>query len=141
MIRLATFFVIGMTLGTALIVGSLTDPKVIIGVLDFAGQWDPTVILFFAAAVTVTHHAYRWILRKTKPVFGEAFHLPPVKRLTTRLFLGSAAFGVGWGLAGLCPGPALTTLGSGAFHAWVFVPSMMAGMWLFRLWDRRRSTP
>lgn len=139
MIRLVSLFVIGLALGTALVFGSLTQPRVIIGVLDFGGDWDPTLLFFFAAAVSVTHFAYRWILRQPKPVFAESFGLPTKTRLEPRLFIGAAAFGAGWGLAGLCPGPALTILGSGASHALVFVPSMLVGMWLYRVWESRQA--
>jgi uncharacterized membrane protein YedE/YeeE len=94
-----------------------------------------------AGAIAVTVFGYRVVLRQTRPVFGERFHLPTTQELDSRILLGPAIFGIGWGLAGFCPGPALTALGTGGAAAWLFVAAMFAGMAAARWLANRPAAP
>ena len=121
----------------------MSDPAKVLNFLDFAGisagTWDPSLAFVMAGAVAVTFAGFRWILRRPRPFLGEKFHLPAKQDLDVRIVFGPAIFGVGWGLAGFCPGPALTALGFGTSAAVIFVVAMIAGMLLARwLADRPR---
>jgi uncharacterized membrane protein YedE/YeeE len=107
--------------------------------LDLAGTFDPSLIFAMAGAVVVTLVGYRLVLRRPKPVLGERFHLPAVKDIDARLLAGAALFGVGWGLSGFCPGPAITSLALLAKGTLVFVPAMLAGILLARLVTQSRA--
>jgi uncharacterized protein len=104
--------------------------------LDLAGTFDPSLIFVMAGAVVVTFIGYRLVLRRARPVLAERFHLPAAKDIDARLVGGAALFGVGWGLSGFCPGPAVTSLPLLAKGTLVFVPAMLAGIVLARLVNR-----
>jgi hypothetical protein len=108
----------------------MTRPSKVTGFLDVGGAWDPSLGLVMAGAVAVTFIAYRLVRRRTAPLFDTRFHLPTRKDIDLRLVLGAALFGVGWGLAGYCPGPGIVAAASGAAGALVFVAGMTAGMLL-----------
>ncbi len=127
-------FVCGHLLALSLGLGELTRPDRIIGALDITGRWDPTMPLFFLSAVVVYHIIYRLTLRQSAPVFDHQFHLPTRTRIDVRLIGGAMLFGVGWGLGGICPGPALTALGSGQTTFIVFFAAMVLGMYIFDLY-------
>ncbi|WP_294923361.1 DUF6691 family protein [uncultured Paracoccus sp.] len=123
---------IGLLLGTGLVVSGMSDPAKVLNFLDIAGTWDPSLAFVMGGAVIVAFLGFRLVLGRPAPVFSDAFQLPQRKDIDARLVLGAALFGIGWGLGGLCPGPALATVGLGAPGVLAFVPSMLAGMWVAR---------
>jgi uncharacterized membrane protein YedE/YeeE len=114
----------------------MTDPSKVIGFLDIAGAWDPSLAFVMGGAVLVGLVAFRVARRRTASFVGGAMHIPNMRRIDPPLVIGSLVFGVGWGLAGYCPGPAVVALGSGIDQAVVFVVAMIAGMALFEAEDR-----
>ena len=132
---LSAFFV-GTLFGIGLIVSGMTDPSKVIGFLDLAGAWDPSLAFVMGGAVIVGLIAYRAARGRTKAFLGGAMHIPTARHVDRRLVLGSVAFGAGWGLAGFCPGPALVAFGAGYDKAVVFVIAMLAGMALFEIAER-----
>lgn len=125
-------FAIGLVFGLGLILAGMSDPAKVLNFLDLAampqGGWDPSLAFVMAGAIGVTFTGYRWVLRRGAPLFDTRFHLPAARRLEPRLWQGPAIFGIGWGLAGFCPGPALTALTTGGAPAWIFLAAMFAGM-------------
>lgn len=132
---LSAFFV-GVLFGAGLIVSGMTDPSKIIGFLDLAGAWDPSLAFVMGGAVIVGLVAFRVARRRTTAFLGGTMRIPAERRLDRRLILGSLVFGTGWGLAGFCPGPALVAFGAGYDKAVVFVIAMLAGMALFEIAER-----
>jgi uncharacterized membrane protein YedE/YeeE len=133
-------FGIGLVFGLGLLVSGMSNPAKVLNFLDLggiaAGNWDPSLAFVMAGAVAVTFTGYRLVLRRAQPLFGERFHLPTKRELDIRILAGPAIFGVGWGLAGFCPGPALVALGYGSRGAFIFVAAMVAGMWIARFLSR-----
>lgn len=132
---------IGLLFGVGLVVSGLANPAKILNFLDLAGTWDPSLAFVMGGAVLVTFVGYRLVLKRDHPLLAPQFHLPTRKDIDIKLFTGPALFGIGWGLGGYCPGPALTSLGLGASGTLVFVPAMFAGMWAARLLADRQSDP
>jgi uncharacterized protein len=136
-------FGVGLIFGLGLLISGMSDPAKVLNFLDFAGiasrKWDPSLAFVMAGAIAVTFVGFEWILRRPRPLFAEAFHLPNKQELDLRIVSGPAIFGVGWGLAGFCPGPALTALGFGSPAAMTFVAAMLAGM-LFARWLANRPS-
>ena len=128
----------GFLFGLGLCLSGMTSPAVVQGFLDIAGAWNPALVFVMAAGVTVTFLGYRFLVPKSRPLWASGFSLPTATRLDTPLMLGAAIFGIGWGLAGYCPGPAVVSLASGRTSVFIFVLSMVAGMILVR-WMRRPS--
>ncbi len=122
----------GTLFGLGLAISGMVNPAKIIGFLDFAGDWDPTLALAFGGALLVTIPAFRFILRRPRPVLADEFDLPTKKDVDSHLLAGSAIFGIGWGLAGFCPGPAVTALTSGILPVFAFVAAMVAGMAIYK---------
>jgi len=129
-------FLAGLLFGLGLIVSGMTDPSKIIGFLDIAGAWDPSLAFVMGGAVLVGLVAFRFARRRTASFLGGAMHLPSARQVDRPLIIGSLAFGVGWGLAGYCPGPAVVAFGAGQEQAVVFVVAMIAGMALYEAEDR-----
>ena len=129
----------GLIFGLGLLISGLANPAKVQNFLDLAGTFDPSLIFAMAGAVVVTLVGYRFVLRRPKPVLAERFHLPAVKDIDARLLAGAGLFGVGWGLSGFCPGPAITSLALLARGTLVFVPAMLAGIALARLVVRART--
>jgi hypothetical protein len=125
-------FASGSLFGIGLLVSGMTKPAKVIGFLDLFGAWDASLMFVMMGAIGVHLVAYRLILKRGAPLFDAKFHLPARKDIDARLVVGAALFGVGWGLGGYCPGPALVSLGSGALSAFVFVGAMTLGMLLER---------
>jgi uncharacterized membrane protein YedE/YeeE len=119
---------LGALFALGLGVGGMTRPTKVLAFLDVAGAWDPSLAFVMLAAVAVFALAFRVGVRRGKPMLAERFDLPTRRAIDGRLLAGAALFGVGWGLAGLCPGPAITALASGEPAALVFVAAMLAGM-------------
>ena len=134
--RISEFF-IGLLFGQGLIFAGMTDPGKVIGFLDLFGLWDPSLALVMGGAIVVGLFAFGMAKKRTTNFFGGAMRLPTATEIDARLVLGSLAFGVGWGLAGFCPGPAIVSLAAGQPKAAVFVLAMLAGMLLFEVNERR----
>jgi uncharacterized protein len=126
-------FIAGLAFGIGLIVSGMTNPAKVQGFLDLAGQWDPSLGLVMTGAIAVGLFAFGAAKKRTTAIFGGAMHLPKRSDIDLRLVLGSVVFGIGWGLGGFCPGPALVSLGTGRFEALVFVLAMLAGMAIFEV--------
>lgn len=136
---LLSAFVTGLVFGFGLLLSGMANPAKVLGFLDVAGAWDPSLLLVMAGAIGVGLVAFSLAGRRTQSLLGEEMRLPPSGRIDRRLLAGSAVFGVGWGLAGFCPGPALVALGMGLAPAAVFVAAMLAGMAGFEILERRRE--
>ena len=126
--------VFGLLFGLGLIASQMSDPARIVGFLDVAGDWDPSLALVMLAAAVVAAPAYALARNSKHPLLGDRFHLPADRlRLDSPLLAGAAIFGVGWGLAGLCPGPALVLLGTYDKGAMIFIPAAIIGSLLGRI--------
>jgi uncharacterized protein len=121
----------GALFGLGLAVSGMTNPAKIIGFLDVAGEWDPTLAFVMGGALLVTIPAFRLILGRPRPILADGFALPTKSALDGRLLGGAALFGVGWGLSGFCPGPAVAALVTGLAPVFAFVAAMMVGMVLY----------
>ncbi len=128
-----TEFAVGLLFGLGLILAGMTDPGKVLGFLDLAGLWDPSLALVMGGAIAVGVGAFAVARQRTQTFLGGALHLPTANAIDRRLVIGSLVFGVGWGLAGFCPGPALVAAGAGHWQAWVFAVAMLAGMWVYEL--------
>ena len=125
-------FVAGLLFGLGLIISQMVNPTKVLAFLDLSGSWDPSLALVMGAAVAVSALGYALAKQRGRPFFGPRLEIPTRRDLEPRLLTGAAIFGVGWGLAGLCPGPALTLLRLALPKAFLFVAAMLAGMVLFR---------
>src|ERR1700761_112975 len=139
--RPALAFVAGLVFGLGLLLSGMADPAKVLGFLDLAGAWDPSLAFVMAGAVGIAPFGFALARRRTRSLLGEAMQLPTKRTLDRRLLAGGLLFGAGWGLAGFCPGPAIVALGLGSGRAVVFVVAMLAGMGLFELIDSRRRRP
>ncbi len=127
---------IGILFGLGIGLGGMADPAKVVGFLDVTGAWDPSLALVMAGALAVHIPLRRLILRGRRPLLAPAFPATPPDKVDRRLVLGSALFGVGWGLSGYCPGPAVVNVATGVPLALLFVGAMLGGMGLFRAWER-----
>ena len=132
MLRTVVNLFAGALFGLGLAVSGMVSSAKIIGFLDFAGDWDPTLAFVMGGALLVTIPAFRLILRQPRPVLADEFDLPTKKEVDSSLLAGSAIFGIGWGLARFCPGPAVTALASGLTPVFAFVTAMVAGMAVYK---------
>lgn len=130
---------VGLVFGLGLILGGMTNPAKVIGFLDLAGAWDPSLGLVMGGAMVIAAAAFKVAKRRARSVLGATLQIPQSRVIDKRLILGSLAFGAGWGLAGFCPGPALVSVASGAAEALVFVAAMLAGMALFEYLLRQKT--
>jgi uncharacterized membrane protein YedE/YeeE len=121
-------FAIGVLFGWGLIISGMSNPQKIIGFLDLAGNWDPSLIFVMLGAVLVGLAGFYLANKRSEAFFGGILHMPTRRDITKPLVIGSLIFGAGWGIAGFCPGPALVALGAGHLKALVFVIAMLAGM-------------
>ena len=129
----------GLLFGAGLMVSGMTQPQKVLGFLDFAGAWDPSLALVMGAALLVALPGFGHSSARTESVLGLPMRLPSARRIDRKLLAGAAAFGVGWGLAGLCPGPALVALATGSHKAMLFAGAMLAGMGLHEWIVRRKE--
>lgn len=125
----------GLLFGIGLIISGMTNPSKVIGFLDLAGRWDPSLAFVMAGAIAVAAIAFRFAARRSTALLGAPMRLPAARMIDRRLILGGLCFGAGWGLAGYCPGPALASLLSGSVKPVYFVAAMVAGMTLFELFE------
>lgn len=123
----------GFVFGTGLWISGMANPRKVLGFLDVTGDWDASLMLVMGGAVAVTLLGFRFVLARDKPLFGDRFELPEKRDIDLPLVAGAAIFGAGWGIAGYCPGPALTSLATLSADSIVFVAAMIAGGFLQRL--------
>lgn len=128
----------GLVFGLGLILSGMADPAKVLGFLDLAGHWDPSLAFVMAGAIAVGSLAFGIARRRELSLLGAQMRLPSARHIDRRLVGGSLVFGIGWGLAGFCPGPALVGLGMGEPRAVLFVAAMLAGMGLFEVFERLR---
>ena len=126
----------GALVGLGLAMSGMTDPRIVLGFLDVFGDFDPTLAFVLGGAVTTTGLLFRLVLRRGSPVLADTFQLSNLKQVDRKLLGGAALFGIGWGIAGYCPGPALAGLGIGSVEALWFIPAMLAGILLHRVVNR-----
>lgn len=131
---IASAFFSACIFGIGLGISGMTLPSKVIGFLDITGDWDISLMFVMVGAILTHALLYRWIIKRTTPVYAPQFYLPTRKDLDRPLIAGSVLFGIGWGLAGFCPGPALVTVVTGKREVIVFVAFMILGMYLFRLY-------
>jgi len=133
-----TSLLTGLVFGLGLIVSGMANPAKVLGFLDVGGAWDPSLALVMAGAIAVGFVAFRFMKNRTLSLMGAEMKLPTASRIDQRLVMGSVLFGIGWGIAGFCPGPGLVALGMGEPQALVFVAAMLIGMIVFELLELRR---
>jgi uncharacterized membrane protein YedE/YeeE len=132
-------FIAGLVFGIGLIVSEMVSPVKVLGFLDLAGNWDPSLALVMAGAIAVGVIAFAVARTRTETFLGTTMRLPQTRNLDGRLVLGSLVFGIGWGLAGFGPGSALVALGTGHVKAFIFVVAMIAGMAIYEFAERKRA--
>lgn len=140
--RLASAFAIGLIFGLGIAVSGMINPAKVLNFFDLAGTWDPSLAFVMGGALAVAIPGYRLVLARPAPAFEDGFQLPDTRVIDRRLVLGSATFGVGWGIAGFCPGGALPALGTGRADVFLFVAALIGGLFLARglqSWTRARK--
>ncbi|WP_203140874.1 YeeE/YedE family protein [Marinobacter mangrovi] len=136
-------FISGLIFGVGLLVSGMANPAKVLGFLDLAGVWDPSLALVMVGAILVGLFGFTAARRRTTSLLGHPMRLPDSTVIDRRLVIGALLFGAGWGLAGFCPGPAIVALGAGQAKAVIFVAAMVAGMILFQVfqsWEQRQHT-
>jgi hypothetical protein len=130
--RILSAFIVGLIFGVGIAISGMINPAKVLNFFDIAGTWDPSLIFVMGGALVTTFIGYRLVLRRDKPVIEEKFQLPTASAIDARLIGGSAVFGIGWGIAGFCPGAAIPALGSGKIEVAGFVAALLAGLWVAR---------
>lgn len=132
-------FIVGLLFGIGLLLSGMTDPGKVLGFLDIAGLWDPSLAFVMGGGVLVGLFAFTFAKKRSTNFLGGALHLPTATHIDKRLVLGGLLFGAGWGLAGFCPGPALVSMAAGQDKALVFVLAMVLGMGIYEWAERKRK--
>lgn len=138
MTAIASAGLAGLAFGLGLWMSGLTDPARVIGFLDLFGRWDPTLILVLGGAVGVTSLAFPFVVKRERALLGGKLHLPTRNDIDRPLVIGAVLFGAGWGIAGYCPGPGFTSLGTLDASPWLFVGAMIVGTLLHQMQDAAR---
>jgi len=120
----------GLIFGLGLVISGMANPEKVLGFLDITGNWDPSLAFVMLGAVVVAAIAFRFAAIRRKTFAGVSFELPAFRKIDRLLIIGSIIFGLGWGLAGICPGPGFVLLGSGAFAGWIFVVTLLVGLFV-----------
>jgi uncharacterized membrane protein YedE/YeeE len=139
MIKGVSEFLVGLIFGFGLLLSGMTDPAKVIGFLNVTGAWDPSLAFVMGGAVLLSFFAFRVSRNWKSSLFGKLIILPDLKMIDMKLVIGSAIFGIGWGLSGFCPGPAIASLAGGEIKSFVFVAAMLIGMGLETLSQRMRQ--
>lgn len=138
MIRTVSAFLIGLVFGTGLLLSGMADPSKVLNFFDVAGSWDPSLAFVMGGALLVAAIGYRLVLARPAPVLASSFSLPALTTLDARLLGGAALFGIGWGIAGFCPGGVVPALGLGRIEPFVFAAALVAAIGAVRLFEARR---
>ena len=136
MIRLFAALCAGALFGAGLTLAGMVNPLKVLNFLDLAGSWDPSLALVMGGGLVVTLVTFRFVLARPGPILADQFTLPTNPNIDQQLMIGSALFGVGWGLAGYCPGPAVAALSFGSLEPWLFVGAMLTGSFLGKIFTR-----
>lgn len=139
--RLVLACLCGLIFGTGILVSGMANPAKVMNFFDIAGTWDPSLALVMGGALLVAFPGYRLVLRRSGPLVGDGFQLPARDGIDLRLTGGAALFGIGWGIAGFCPGAALPALGTGRAEVFIFVLALVSGILLARLLQRSPARP
>jgi uncharacterized membrane protein YedE/YeeE len=131
--KLVAAYAIGLVFGLGISISGMANPAKVLNFFDIAGTWDPSLAFVMGGALVVAFLGYRLVLRRPGPVLADAFQLPKARDLDARLLGGAAVFGIGWGIAGFCPGGALPALGTGIAEVFIFVAAASAGILAARL--------
>lgn len=123
----------GLIFGLGLILAGMANPQKVLAFLDISGAWDPSLALVMGGAIAIAFPAFALAAKRNRSLLGQPINLPASRVIDKRLVLGSVAFGIGWGMAGICPGPALVLLGAGNIEGMVFVGAMLSGMIIFEI--------
>ncbi len=134
-------FIFGLLFGIGMIVAGMANPAKVLGFLDLAGPWDPSLALVMGGAIAVGVGAFALARRRTTSLLGLPMQLPGARHIDRRLVGGNVLFGIGWGLAGICPGPGVVLLGAGMSEGVIFVVAMLAGMAVYEIIERSRNRP
>jgi uncharacterized protein len=135
--RLLTAFLIGLIFGLGIAVSGMINPAKVLNFFDLAGTWDPSLALVMIGALAIAIPGYRVVLARPAPTFAPRFHLPDTRVIDRRLILGSATFGIGWGIAGFCPGGALPAIGTGNPAVFLFLAALIGGLLIARALQAR----
>jgi len=142
--RLIPAFLIGIVFGLGIVISGMANPSKVVNFFDFAGTWDPSLAFVMGGALIVTFAGYRLVLGRPHPVFDTRFHLPSARSVDARLVGGATLFGIGWGMAGFCPGGALPVVGTAHTDVLLFVAALVAGIftaqWMQRLAEKTPAT-
>jgi len=138
--KIISAFVAGGVFSLGLVTSQMVNPAKVLGFLDLFGQWDPSLAFVMGGALVVTFFGYRLVLGQPKPIHAEQFHVPTIRTIDARLTIGSILFGIGWGLAGLCPGPAIAAIGIGGIKPLVFFIALVAGMTMHKFIPLSRTS-
>lgn len=136
--RLIASYIIGLIFGVGISISGMANPAKVLNFFDVAGTWDPSLIFVMGGAVVVTFIGYRFVLKRPAPIMEAKFQLPTRRDLDLPLIAGSAVFGIGWGIAGFCPGGALPALGTGKSEVFIFVAALLAGIIAVNILNRLR---
>ncbi|ALE00806.1 MULTISPECIES: DUF6691 family protein [Pseudomonas] len=138
MLKVTAFFA-GLIFGFGLLLAGMANPAKVLAFLDVSGTWDPSLALVMAGAISVAVVPLNWARRNRQSLLGARMQLPVKTQLDARLIVGSLVFGIGWGIAGICPGPAVATLLTGHWKILIFLLALLAGMYLFSALEKRRT--
>jgi uncharacterized protein len=140
MITIFIALLAGLIFGIGLILSEMANPAKVLSFLDMTGSWDPSLAFVMIGAISIGAIAFTVARRRSQTYLGSSLQLPTSRVIDKRLILGSLAFGIGWGMAGICPGPGLVLVGAGNLHGIVFVIAMLLGMGIFELLERSRAS-
>lgn len=129
-------FIFGSLFALGLLVSGMSNPEKVLGFLDIFGQWDISLMFVMMGAIIVAIIPFQKAIRNPKTIFGEEISLPMNTHIDKKLIVGSSLFGVGWGIAGICPAPAITLIGLGYSQVWYFIGAMLLGMFVHHLWAK-----
>ncbi|MCL6308405.1 YeeE/YedE family protein [Pseudomonas syringae] len=138
MLKVTAFFA-GLIFGFGLLLAGMANPAKVLAFLDVSGTWDPSLALVMAGAISVAVIPLNWARRNRQSLLGARMQLPVKTQLDARLIVGSLVFGIGWGIAGICPGPAVATLLTGHWKILIFLSALLAGMYLFSALEKRST--
>ncbi|MDF2416449.1 YeeE/YedE family protein [Acinetobacter beijerinckii] len=130
-------FIFGGLFALGLMVSGMSNPEKVLGFLDLFGDWDISLIFVMIGAIAVAIIPFQKAIRNPKTLSGEAISLPASTQIDKKLIIGSTLFGIGWGIAGVCPAPAITLIGLGYVEAWYFIGAMLFGIFIHRMWAER----